>query len=193
MLAHRDIPALMPYLHLPVQSGSSRILTAMSRRHDRDAYFRIIDRLREVRPDLAPGISSSAFPARPTGISPTRCRWWTGSATPRPIPSNTARVPARRPPVRTGRCPKTSSRPAGGAAAAAERTAICVQPVDAGRAHGCSGRARRRPAGPGGRTQPLYASREYRRRRGSCRPHRELYCCRGKAEQRRWIGPVTGA
>ena len=53
VLAHRDIPALMPYLHLPVQSGSNRILTSMNRRHDRDAYFRIIDRLREVRPDLA--------------------------------------------------------------------------------------------------------------------------------------------
>jgi tRNA-2-methylthio-N6-dimethylallyladenosine synthase len=43
----------MPYLHLPVQAGSNRVLEAMNRRHDRDAYFRIIDRLREVRPDLA--------------------------------------------------------------------------------------------------------------------------------------------
>ena len=53
ILAHRDIPALMPYLHLPVQSGSNHVLDAMNRRHDRDAYFRIIDRLRDVRPDLA--------------------------------------------------------------------------------------------------------------------------------------------
>ena len=51
--AHRDVPQLMPYLHLPVQSGSNRILTAMNRRHDADTYFRIIDRLREVKPDLA--------------------------------------------------------------------------------------------------------------------------------------------
>jgi len=43
----------MPYLHLPVQAGSNRILEAMNRRHDRDTYFRIIDRLRESRPDLA--------------------------------------------------------------------------------------------------------------------------------------------
>ena len=52
-LAHRDVPVLMPYLHLPVQAGSNRVLEAMNRRHDRDTYFRIIDRLREVRPDLA--------------------------------------------------------------------------------------------------------------------------------------------
>ncbi len=51
--AHRDVPQLMPYLHLPVQAGSDRILQAMNRRHDRDTYFRIIDRLREARPDLA--------------------------------------------------------------------------------------------------------------------------------------------
>ncbi len=51
--AHADIPQLMPYLHLPVQSGSDRILAAMNRHHTRDDYRRIIDRLREVRPDMA--------------------------------------------------------------------------------------------------------------------------------------------
>ena len=51
--AHRDIPALMPYLHLPVQSGSDRILQAMNRNHSRAEYFEIIDRLRAVRPDIA--------------------------------------------------------------------------------------------------------------------------------------------
>jgi tRNA-2-methylthio-N6-dimethylallyladenosine synthase len=43
----------MPYLHLPVQSGSNRILDAMNRRHDRDLYLRIVDRLRNARADLA--------------------------------------------------------------------------------------------------------------------------------------------
>jgi tRNA-2-methylthio-N6-dimethylallyladenosine synthase len=43
----------MPYLHLPVQSGSNRILEAMNRGHTRDGYYRIIDRLRDGRPDLA--------------------------------------------------------------------------------------------------------------------------------------------
>ena len=51
--AHRDIPMLMPFLHLPVQSGSDRILAAMNRRHTADDYRRIVDRLREARPDLA--------------------------------------------------------------------------------------------------------------------------------------------
>jgi tRNA-2-methylthio-N6-dimethylallyladenosine synthase len=51
--AHSQVPQLMPYLHLPVQSGSDRILEAMNRRHGRDLFLRIVDRLRERRPDLA--------------------------------------------------------------------------------------------------------------------------------------------
>jgi len=51
--AHGDVPALMPYLHLPVQSGSDRILDAMNRKHTAADYLRIIDRLRTVRGDLA--------------------------------------------------------------------------------------------------------------------------------------------
>jgi tRNA-2-methylthio-N6-dimethylallyladenosine synthase len=51
--AHRDLPSLMPQLHLPVQSGSDRILAAMNRRHTRARYLGIIERLRAVRPDMA--------------------------------------------------------------------------------------------------------------------------------------------
>ena len=51
--AHRDNPKLMPYLHLPVQSGSDRILKAMNRKHTRDFYRRIIDDTRAARPDIA--------------------------------------------------------------------------------------------------------------------------------------------
>ncbi len=51
--AHRDVPALMPFLHLPVQSGSDRMLAAMNRRHSVDDYRRLVDRLRVARPDLA--------------------------------------------------------------------------------------------------------------------------------------------
>jgi tRNA-2-methylthio-N6-dimethylallyladenosine synthase len=51
--AHRDLPKLMPYLHLPVQAGSDRILKAMNRRHTADEYRRIIERARLARPDLA--------------------------------------------------------------------------------------------------------------------------------------------
>ncbi len=51
--AHRDLPALMPQLHLPVQSGSDRVLEAMNRRHTRADYLRVIERLRAARPELA--------------------------------------------------------------------------------------------------------------------------------------------
>jgi tRNA-2-methylthio-N6-dimethylallyladenosine synthase len=51
--AHRDLPALMPFVHLPVQSGSDRILDVMNRRHSADDYRRVIDRFRAVRQDIA--------------------------------------------------------------------------------------------------------------------------------------------
>ncbi|MBZ9762029.1 tRNA (N6-isopentenyl adenosine(37)-C2)-methylthiotransferase MiaB [Mesorhizobium sp. CA8] len=51
--AHRDLPALMPYLHLPVQSGSDRILKAMNRRHTARDYLALIERIRAARPDIA--------------------------------------------------------------------------------------------------------------------------------------------
>ncbi|MDP3261805.1 MAG: tRNA (N6-isopentenyl adenosine(37)-C2)-methylthiotransferase MiaB [Tabrizicola sp.] len=50
--AHGDVPALMPYLHLPVQSGSDRILKAMNRKHTAAAYLRLIERIRTARPDI---------------------------------------------------------------------------------------------------------------------------------------------
>ncbi|MFO0110630.1 MAG: tRNA (N6-isopentenyl adenosine(37)-C2)-methylthiotransferase MiaB [Alphaproteobacteria bacterium] len=51
--AHADIEILMPFLHLPVQSGSDAILKAMNRKHDAATYISIIDRLRAARPDIA--------------------------------------------------------------------------------------------------------------------------------------------
>jgi tRNA-2-methylthio-N6-dimethylallyladenosine synthase len=51
--AHRDLPALMPYLHLPVQSGSDRILAAMNRRHTRADYLDAIARVRAAQPAIA--------------------------------------------------------------------------------------------------------------------------------------------
>jgi tRNA-2-methylthio-N6-dimethylallyladenosine synthase len=70
--AHRDLPALMPFVHLPVQSGSDRILAAMNRRHTADDYRRIVDRFRAARQDIAfssdfivgfPGETSEEFAA----------------------------------------------------------------------------------------------------------------------------------
>jgi tRNA-2-methylthio-N6-dimethylallyladenosine synthase len=51
--AHRDLPAMMPQLHLPVQSGSDRILAAMNRGHSRTDYLTLVARLRAARPDIA--------------------------------------------------------------------------------------------------------------------------------------------
>src|SRR5262249_16383480 len=51
--AHSDLPKLTPQLHLPIQSGSDRVLAAMNRRHTRSDYLAIIARLRAARPDMA--------------------------------------------------------------------------------------------------------------------------------------------
>src|SRR5690242_18581626 len=51
--AHRDVPALMPFVHLPVQSGSDRILSAMNRRHTVRDYHAVIERFRKIRQDIA--------------------------------------------------------------------------------------------------------------------------------------------
>ncbi|MDS7596026.1 tRNA (N6-isopentenyl adenosine(37)-C2)-methylthiotransferase MiaB [Agrobacterium tumefaciens] len=51
--AHRDLRILMPYLHLPVQAGSDRILKAMNRRHTGEEYIRLIEKIRAARPDIA--------------------------------------------------------------------------------------------------------------------------------------------
>jgi tRNA-2-methylthio-N6-dimethylallyladenosine synthase len=51
--AHAEVPALMPFLHLPVQSGSDRVLRMMNRGHSAADYLRLVERLRAARPDLA--------------------------------------------------------------------------------------------------------------------------------------------
>jgi tRNA-2-methylthio-N6-dimethylallyladenosine synthase len=51
--AHGDVESLMPFLHLPVQSGSDRVLKAMNRSHSTDSYLRVLDRVRAVRSDIA--------------------------------------------------------------------------------------------------------------------------------------------
>lgn len=51
--AHRDVPELMPFLHLPVQAGSDRVLKAMNRRHTSGDYADVVRRLRDAQPDLA--------------------------------------------------------------------------------------------------------------------------------------------
>jgi tRNA-2-methylthio-N6-dimethylallyladenosine synthase len=51
--AHAHVESLMPFLHLPVQAGSDRVLRAMNRHHTRDGYLRLLDRIRAARPDIA--------------------------------------------------------------------------------------------------------------------------------------------
>jgi tRNA-2-methylthio-N6-dimethylallyladenosine synthase len=51
--AHGDVEKLMPYLHLPVQSGSNRVLKAMNRSHTAETYLMILDKMRKARPDIA--------------------------------------------------------------------------------------------------------------------------------------------
>lgn len=60
---HKDMPILMPYLHLPIQSGSDKILRAMNRRHTKSQYLDVIDRLREANPQI--GFASDFIVAFP--------------------------------------------------------------------------------------------------------------------------------
>lgn len=67
--AHRDLRTLMPYLHLPVQAGSDRILKAMNRRHTAAEYLALIEKIRVARPDIAlSGDFIVGFPGRQIGI-----------------------------------------------------------------------------------------------------------------------------
>ncbi len=106
--AHGAIPALMPFLHLPVQSGSDRMLAAMNRKHTAADYLRIVEKLRQARPDMAlssdfivghPGETEADFEATMDLIR-------AGRNSPRRSASNTPPAPAPPPPARLSRCRK---------------------------------------------------------------------------------------
>ena len=80
--AHGEVEKLMPYLHLPVQSGSDTILKAMNRSHSADSYLRTLEKVRAARPDIAisgdfivgfPGETDEDF----TATLPSSTRWVT--------------------------------------------------------------------------------------------------------------------
>ncbi len=90
--AHAEVPELMPYLHLPVQSGSTAILKAMNRSHTAESYVRIIERMRMQGPmSPSPETSSLAFPARAIATSKKPSPSLTRFATPLHIRSNIRR------------------------------------------------------------------------------------------------------
>ncbi len=110
--AHRDNPALAPYLHLPIQSGADRMLAAMNRKHRVRDYLDIVARVRRARPDIAlssdfivgfPGETDADFGADAGGRARGRLRL-------RPTRSNIRRGPARRPPTSPTRSTKRSRR-----------------------------------------------------------------------------------
>ena len=111
--AHADNPKLMPYLHLPVQSGSDAILKAMNRGHTAEDYLELIDKIRAARPDMAlsgdfivgfPGETEADFEA-------TLAIWSARSAMPAPIPSSIRPAPARLPQSTKARCRRPKSPP----------------------------------------------------------------------------------
>ena len=102
IVAHAELPSLCEHIHLPLQSGSSRILKAMRRTYDRDRYMARVAVIREHVPDCA--ITTDiivGFPARPRRTSAPRSRSPRRSATTRPSHSSSRRaaVPKRRAPV----------------------------------------------------------------------------------------------
>ena len=91
--AHGEVEKLMPFLHLPVQAGSDRVLRAMNRRHRARDYLAVIARVQpRGRTSRYRATSSSASPARPRPIFRQRSTWWLRSATRRPIPLPTRRA-----------------------------------------------------------------------------------------------------
>ena len=99
--AYARVPKLVDHLHLPVQSGSDRVLAAMKRGYTALEYKSIVRRLRQVRPDISrcPRTSSSAFPARPRTTSSGRWRSSRKSGSTRASRSSTASGPGLRPPT----------------------------------------------------------------------------------------------
>ena len=161
---HRDNSKLMPYLHLPVQSGSDRILEAMNRRHSADDYLRVIERIRAARPDIAlssdfivgfPGETAADFEATLSLVRRGRIR--PGLFVQILAPPRNARRRSGRPACRGGQ-----GGTAPGASGRLERTTDRLQRIMRRAPHGYSLRPHRPPARPARRALSVPSG-------GSCR------------------------
>ena len=165
--AHGDLPKLMPYLHLPVQSGSDAVLEAMNRQHTRrrlSPHRRARARARGPTSRCRP-ISSSASPARATRISRRRWRWCATSATRRPISFKYSPRPGT---PAVGRAQADSGRREG-RRGCRRLQALAARAAAKRSTQSCAGRTLAvlfekpgRQAGPGDRPQPLSAARPCR-------------------------------
>ncbi len=179
--AHRDVPQLMPFLHLPVQSGSDYVLAAMNRRHTAADYQRIVERLRAARPDLAlstdlivgfPGESDDDFRATIDLVSEIGfAQAFSFKYSPRPgTPAASAAGSGRG--NGQGRAARRVADAAGAAAARLQRSLRRARPA------GAVGKAGAAPRSAG-RPQPLPAERPSRRCRRPgwrCRPGPDIGC-----------------
>jgi len=155
--AIRDVPKVVEYLHLPLQSGSDRVLARMNRGYTVARYLELIDELTDTVPGIALSTtSSSGFPARRTRISSGRSTWSSGCGTTTSSRSATRGARARRPPTCPTRC-RTRSRRAGTPASSRSPRASAPSGAGPSRVASCrsswtGGRARtraRRRAAPG--------------------------------------------
>ena len=167
--AHGEVASLMPFLHLPVQAGSDRILKAMNRSHTAASYLRVIERVRAVRPDIAisgdfivgfPGETEADFAATLALVERGRPRAGVQLqifAPPRH---------ARRDDGRSGAA-GGDGRAAAAAAGADRRAGARLQPRERGADDAGADRARRQAAGPAARQIALAAIGAGRQRRAA--------------------------
>ena len=110
--AHAEEAKLMPYLHLPVQAGSDRVLKAMNRRHTTEDYLRLVERIRAARPDIAlsgdfivgfPGETEADFRATLALVEAVGyAQAYSFAYSPRPGTPAAGRPEVRRPSARSG-------------------------------------------------------------------------------------------
>ena len=164
--AHRDVPLLMPFLHLPVQSGSDRILAAMNRKHTRRRLppARRPAARRAARPRAVVGFHRRPSRAKPRRISRRRWRWCARSGSPRRTASNIRRGPGTPAARRAGSgAGGGEGPPLAGAAGAAARAAGALQRGLRRPRPACAVHRPRPPPWPDRRTVTISSTRSHHR------------------------------